>query len=53
MTIVSSGQTQNVSFGQTVSGTIVLCRRRRVHLPGGTADGTVLSGVMDDYGTNR
>jgi autotransporter passenger strand-loop-strand repeat protein len=50
MTTVSSGQTQFVSSGQTVSGTIVLNGGTEYVSSGGTADATLLSGVIDNFG---
>jgi autotransporter passenger strand-loop-strand repeat protein len=53
MTTVGSGQTQNVSSGQTVSGTIVPSGGTEYIFSGGTADATALSdGVTDDFGVD-
>jgi autotransporter passenger strand-loop-strand repeat protein len=53
MTTVSSGQTQFVSPGQTVCAALVLSGGTEYVSFGGTADATLLSGVIDDYGDTR
>ena len=48
MATVSSGQTQEVSSGQTVSSTLVLNGGIELIDAGGIADATLLSGVLND-----